>query len=259
MSSNGFRGVIKNGAGRFCAKTQVKKKVHRLGTFDTAKAAAIAYDRAISDFGLPKEKLNFPNGFPKDDPDYAKIMNDDGTLKKRSKRGPKPAKTAGVGGKRKKRYTAKIGIEKKRIALGTYDTQKEAKLAYDAAVLSNNLSKDRLNYPNGLPKDDPDYERLKDFKPKVMGPSKVMGPFTDKKHSSASTTTTTTNKSETAATVASSGTNTCTRIIGIDAFVMLPFQRSNELSLDEQKKTRSYFHKMVGTDDWQDEEEAKKE
>jgi hypothetical protein len=183
-NTSGFRGVSKNGAGRFCAKTQVKKKVHRLGTFDTAKAAAIAYDRAISDHGMPKEKLNFPNGFPKDDPDYDKIMNDDGTLK-RAVKVPKPAKTAGVGGKRKKRYTAKIGIEKKRIALGTYDTQKEAKLAYDAAVLKHNLSKDRLNYPNGLPKDDPDYERLKDFKPKTMGPYKKRK-FANKKDSSSS-------------------------------------------------------------------------
>ena len=133
---------------------------------------------------MPKEKLNFPNGFPKDDPDYDKIMNDDGTLK-RAVKVPKPAKTAGVGGKRKKRYTAKIGIEKKRIALGTYDTQKEAKLAYDAAVLKHNLSKDRLNYPNGLPKDDPDYERLKDFKPKTMGPYKKRK-FADKKDSSSS-------------------------------------------------------------------------
>ena len=63
-------------------------------------------------------------------------------------------------------------IEKKVYVLGTYDTQKEVKLAYDAAVLSHNLSKDRLNYPNGLPKDDPDYERLKDFKPKNMAPYK---------------------------------------------------------------------------------------
>ena len=57
----GYRGVTKNGK-RFAAKIGVESKNNYLGTYDTAKEAALAYDRAVVHHKLSSSKLNFPNG-----------------------------------------------------------------------------------------------------------------------------------------------------------------------------------------------------
>jgi hypothetical protein len=54
--------------------------------------------------------------------------------------------------KSRERFRAEICINKKRTYLGTYDTPKEAAVAYDRAVIKYNLPKDKLNWPDGYPK-----------------------------------------------------------------------------------------------------------
>ena len=45
-----------------------------------------------------------------------------------------------------------IDVNKKQTNLGTYGTPKEAAVAYDRVIIGYNLSKDRLNWPDGYPK-----------------------------------------------------------------------------------------------------------
>jgi hypothetical protein len=61
-----------------------------------------------------------------------------------------PRNTSGYTGVRKnrKRFQAIIQIGGKRKSLGTYDTPKEAALAFDRAVIQHKLSSSKLNFPN---------------------------------------------------------------------------------------------------------------
>ena len=122
---------------RLQAQIQINKKKTYLGTYDTPKEAAVAYDRAVIKYNLPKDKLNWPDGYPKITP-------------KKKKRKLRSTNTTGYRGVSKsgERFVASIRVNKKQTHLGTYDTPKEAAVAYDRAVIKYNLSKDRLNFPN---------------------------------------------------------------------------------------------------------------
>jgi hypothetical protein len=63
-NTTGYRGVSKSGE-RFVAQIFVNKKPVYLGTYETPKEAAIAYDRAVIKYSLPKDRLNWPDGYPK--------------------------------------------------------------------------------------------------------------------------------------------------------------------------------------------------
>jgi hypothetical protein len=136
--------VVKRGK-RFQAKITIDRKLKSLGTYATAKEAALAFDRAVVQHKRPSSKLNFPDGLPIDDEDYEEIMNP------KKKRKLSSANTTGYNGvyKNKKRFQAQIRVDGgKRKHLGTHDTPKEAALAYDRAVIQHKLSSSKLNFPN---------------------------------------------------------------------------------------------------------------
>jgi hypothetical protein len=141
-NTTGYRGVTESGE-RFKALIGVNKKKIYLGTYDTPKEAAVAYDRAVIEYNLSKDKLNWPDGYPK--------INT-----KKKKRPLLSTNTTGYRGVSKRcdgeTFIAEICHNKKHTYLGSYDTPEEAAVAYDRAVIKYNLSKDRLNWPDGYPK-----------------------------------------------------------------------------------------------------------
>ena len=78
------------------------------------------------------------------------------------------ANTSGYHGvyKRGKRFRAMIRIDGKQKYFGMYDTAKEAALAVDRAVIQHKLPSSKLNYPDGLPIDDEDYDEFMNPKKK---------------------------------------------------------------------------------------------
>ena len=59
-----YKGVTKRGE-KFHAQIRIDGKKKGLGTFDTPKEAAEAYDLAAIEAGRPTSKLNFPDQAPK--------------------------------------------------------------------------------------------------------------------------------------------------------------------------------------------------
>ena len=64
-SSTAYRGVQKAPNGIYNAAISTNGKTKCLGSFDTAKKAALAYDQAAIKKGNKNPKLNFPDGLPK--------------------------------------------------------------------------------------------------------------------------------------------------------------------------------------------------
>ena len=61
----GYKGVRKTlKSGRFTAQIYTNGTNKTIGTFDTAIAAALAYDQAAIKAGKKKSTLNFPDGLP---------------------------------------------------------------------------------------------------------------------------------------------------------------------------------------------------
>ena len=56
----GYRGVVKSGK-KFYARIKVDGKLTHIGTYDTAKEAAIAYDHAVLKANQSTTLLNFPD------------------------------------------------------------------------------------------------------------------------------------------------------------------------------------------------------
>ena len=133
-------------------------------TTQTAKEAALAFDRAVVQHKLSSSKLNYPDGLPSDDEDYDEIMDP----KKKRRLASNNTNSTGYTGMYKigKRFYAQIRIDRKQKSLGGYDTAKEAALAFDRAVVQHKQPSSKLNYPDGLPIDDEDYDEIMDPKKK---------------------------------------------------------------------------------------------
>ena len=131
-----FKGVTKTKSGRFEAYIVIDLKKQGLGTFDTPKEAAKAYDRAAIQAGRPTSKLNFLDQVPKN---Y-----------KPKKKKLKSTNTTGFTGvyKRGNRFQAQITVAGKSQNIGMFDTAKEAAEAYNQAAIQAKFPRSQLNFPD---------------------------------------------------------------------------------------------------------------
>ena len=137
-SKTGFFGVTKNPrGGKYVTRITIGNKTKHLGSYNTAKQAAKAYDKEVIRLRCkPLSKLNYPNKAPVGyTPKQKTLMS---------------TNTVGYRGvyKSGKKFQATINIAGKNTGLGNYDTPKEAAIAYDRAVLKANQSTTLLNFPD---------------------------------------------------------------------------------------------------------------
>ena len=158
-----IRGVTKIKKG-YKAQIKIRGKVIGLGYYDDRKEAGIAYDRAILKHKItrPRSKLNFPkmkhtekeirDGNNNGRSRKRKIIRDDaddGSGEKKRRRTTFVSNSAtGYRGvtQRGKKFQSRLRLFGKKKFLGTFDTAKEAAVAYDAAILKYNKSKQLLNF-----------------------------------------------------------------------------------------------------------------
>jgi hypothetical protein len=143
-------GVVEGGVGRG-GKKAVEEVEPSEGTLDGARndsSALGSCDNPLFTSWQPRDGDGLPDGLPIDDEDYDDLMNPKKNPKK--KRKLSAANTTGYRGvyKSGKRFQAQIRIDRKTKYLGTYDTPKEAALAYDRAVIQHKLPSSKLNFPN---------------------------------------------------------------------------------------------------------------
>ena len=133
-NASGYFGVSLSGK-KYSAHIVNNSKKEYLGTYDTAKQAAKAYDAAAMKLGRLLAKLNFPKKVP---PGYIPTNN-----------GLRSNNTSGYRGvsKWKEGYQANIMIKCKVTHLGLFNTAKQAAIAYDYAVHKHRLPKSWLNFP----------------------------------------------------------------------------------------------------------------
>ena len=151
-SSNtiGYRGVSKKGK-KFGVWIQIDGKSTSLGTYETAKEAAIAYDRAVRKANKSKTLLNFPD----------MVHNLGVEPKRKNKRSSTGYR--GVYKSPSGNFFSTISIgngNQKR--LGTFDTAIHAALAYDQAAIKAGKKKSTLNFPDGLPIKKKEKKNVKD-------------------------------------------------------------------------------------------------
>ena len=134
-SKSGFIGVQKH-RNKYRAMIWINGKWKYLGSsYETAKHAAKVYDEEAIKLRRPFSKLNYPKEAPVG---YTPIQK---ALTSRN--------TVGYRGvfKNYGKFIAQITIGGKHTHIGTYETTKEAAIAYDRAVRKANKSTTVLNFP----------------------------------------------------------------------------------------------------------------
>ena len=137
-SKSGYVGVTKLPSGSYRSSIQINGKTKYLGSFDTAKQAAKAYDREAIKLRRSLYKLNYPKKAPVG---YTPIQQ---TLRSVNTVGYKGLTTEKNG-----KLKVLITIGGKQTYIGTYETAKEAAVAYDRAALkANQPTTTFLNFPD---------------------------------------------------------------------------------------------------------------
>jgi hypothetical protein len=134
-NKSGYIGVTEDKK-KFAAKIWINRKPKYLGSYDTAKQAAKAYDKEAIKLRRPFSKLNYPKKAPVGYIPIQKALYSNNTVGYR-----------GVS-KKGKNFRAVIVINGKNMYSGTYDTAKDAAIAYDRALLKANKSTSLLNFPD---------------------------------------------------------------------------------------------------------------
>jgi hypothetical protein len=142
-NTTGFTGVIKIG-NRFRAQITIGGKQQNIGTFGTAKEAAEAYDQAALRANFPRSELNFSDT-PKEE--VSRIT------KRRIGNYKNKSGFNGVS-KKGKKFQAQIQIDGETKYLGTFTKARDAAMAYDEAIVANQLPYKKLNFPCGMPIED---------------------------------------------------------------------------------------------------------
>ena len=137
-STSGFFGVNKVPSGKYSVRIMIDRKQKYFGAYDTAKQAAEAYDKEAIKLRKPFSKLNFPKKVPVGYTPIQKPLLSTNTVGYRG-----VYKTS-----RGTKFAATIRIGSKSTYIGTYDTAKEAAIAYDRAVLKANQPTNLLNFPD---------------------------------------------------------------------------------------------------------------
>jgi hypothetical protein len=136
----GYRGVQKRGK-KFRARIMLGGKNTSIGRYDTAKEAAVAYDRAVLKANKSTTLLNFPD----------MVHNLDVEPKRKKQKVQSSTGYRGVRKERTGKFYASIYIQGKTASIGTFDTAIQAALAYDQAAIKAGRKSHTLNFPNGLP------------------------------------------------------------------------------------------------------------
>jgi len=145
-----YRGVSQNRK-KFKAQFNFGGKRTHIGTYDTAKDAAIAHDRAVLKANQSTTLLNFPD----------MVHNLDVEPKRKEQKVRSSTGYRGVR-KNKKGFQARIRKGDNKVDLGTFDTAIGAALAYDQAAIKKGNKSHTLNFPDGLPIKEKEKESVKD-------------------------------------------------------------------------------------------------
>ena len=133
----GYCGVSKTLSGKYMARITNNGKQKTIGSsYDTAKQAANAYDKEAIRLGKPLSLMNYPKKAPVGYTPIQKALRSTNTVGYR-----------GVS-KNRKKFRSSIYMNGKNIYSTSYDTAKEAAIAYDRAVLKTNQPMTLLNFPD---------------------------------------------------------------------------------------------------------------
>ena len=157
-NKTGFFGVIKTSSERYRTQIWIDGTMKNLGTYDTAKQAAKAYDTEAIILRKPFSSLNYPKQVPVGYTPKQQPLVSRNTVGYRGVSKKSVSKS-----KRRKTFQTQIIIGGKNTHIGTYETAKEAAIAYDRFVLKANQCTSLLNFPDMVHNLDvePKYKRRK--------------------------------------------------------------------------------------------------